>query len=163
MPQRDGSLEYQRVAGVVDRDRAVPVVGERVRVRGERVARVLVPRELARARHLAVELAQRPGEPAVDVEPDAARVRGGAGERRVRHVVEQQAEHVGHRARSGRSTGPCSVTSGSLRAGAIAEPIFDGPPGAPMPVRKRRMFATSVAACSPSGAPARIAHGCGSP
>ena len=78
--------------------------------------------------------------------------------------VEQQAEHVGQRRPVGSIDGPCSVTSGSLRAGAIAEPIFDGPPGAPMPVRKRRMFATSVVGLLARRARRRgVAHGCGSP
>jgi hypothetical protein len=59
-----------------------------------------------------------------------------------------------------------SVTAGSLRAGDCEEPIRAGPPvsgGAPTPVRKRRMFATSVRARRRSGTPASSAHGCGSP
>jgi hypothetical protein len=53
-----------------------------------------------------------------------------------------------------------------LLAGLSDEPIFDGPfttAGAPTPPRKRRWFATSVRAFFFVGAPARIAHGCGSP
>ena len=59
-----------------------------------------------------------------------------------------------------------SVTSGSRSAGDIAEPIRAGPPrlaGAPTPVRKRRMFATSVRALPGPGTPASSAHGWGSP
>ena len=62
--------------------------------------------------------------------------------------------------------GPRSVTPGSLRAGVTAEPITAGPwicAGAPTPSRKRRMLPTSVLACWALGAPARMAHGCGSP
>ena len=56
-----------------------------------------------------------------------------------------------------------SWTPGSSAAGDCEEPIRVGPPGAPMPVRKRLMFWTSSAAWEGDGAPARIAHGCGSP
>ena len=62
--------------------------------------------------------------------------------------------------------GPRSVTPGSLRAGVIADPITVGPwiwRGASTPSRKRRMLPTSVLAWAALGAPARMAHGCGSP
>ena len=129
MPQRDGSLEYQALhASSIE---IVPFQwsGNSCAWRAS-VLRVYSSQARSAAPgHDAVELGQRPGEVAVDVEPDAARVGGGAGERRVRDVVEQQAEHVGQRAPVGSIDGPFSVTSGSLRDGAIAEPIFDGPPG----------------------------------
>src|SRR5437899_283333 len=58
---------------------------------------------------------------------------------------------------------PSSLTLGSKRDGVMAVPNRDGPFGAPMPSRNLRMFATSVFVWDADGAPARIAHGCGSP
>ena len=61
MPQRDGSLEYQALhASSIE---IVPFQwsGNSCACAGERVARVLVPGEVARARDDAVELGERPG------------------------------------------------------------------------------------------------------
>ena len=134
------------VACVVDGDRPVPVVREGIGMRRERVARVLAPCVARGSGHDAVEVRQRPREPAVDVKPHAADV--------LRRTIERGAPVGG------------SVTPGSRAAGEIAEPILAGPfttAGAPMPVRKRRMLPTSTPAWRALGAPASTAHGCGSP
>ena len=84
------------MADVVDRDRPLPVVGVDGRVAGQRVARVLVPGQAARARHDAVERPVGPRQVAVQVEPDAARPLRGVPERRARQdrlgVRRQQAD-----------------------------------------------------------------------
>ena len=106
----------------------------------ERVPLELVQGVRAGARHDAGELAERPGEPAVDRVPGAAHEHGVAA-----------ADPAVAPARS--------VTAGSAAAGDCEEPIRAGPPsaaGAPTPVRKRRIFATSVAPAPGSGAPARM-------
>ena len=115
-------------------------------MRGERVALELVQRVRARARHHAVELPERPREPAVHGVPGAPHVDG---------VPAADA-------RPARALGD----AGSAAAGDIEEPIRAGPPssaGAPTPVRKRRMAVTSLRAWARLGTPARMFHGCGSP
>ena len=59
-------------------------------------------------------------------------------------------------------TGSCSVTWGSLAEGDWAEPMGDGPPGAPIPVRNRRTLLRSRVWRSGVAAPASRAQGWGS-
>ena len=106
MPQRDGSLEYQALQASSIEIVPFQWSGNSCAWRASVLRVYSSHARPARAGHPPSSSDERPREVAVDVEPDAAGVRGGAGERRVRHVVEREAEHIGHAPRSGRPTGP---------------------------------------------------------